>query len=130
VKVLHLEDDLRDIELLRATCAHREPDCQLTAVMDRATFVAALQTRRYDGILSDSGVHDLFGADAVKLARSLAPGLPYVFLCGLMGDAKRADLLAAKPDGVFSKDRAEDVSLAIDLLRKLSGQDQRPAPSP
>jgi CheY-like chemotaxis protein len=120
VKVLYLEDDLRDIELLRMTCAHEQPDCQLSPVMDRATFVAALQTGRYDGILSDSGVHDLLGADAVQIARSMAPGLPYVFLCGMLNDAKRADLEAAKPDGIFSKDRAEDVDLAIGLIRTLS----------
>jgi CheY-like chemotaxis protein len=120
VKVLYLEDDLRDIELLRMTCAHEQPDCELTPVMDRATFVAGLKSGRYAGILSDSGVHDLFGADAVQLARSMAPAVPYVFLCGMMSDAKRADLEAAKPDGVFSKDRSEDVGLAIGLIRRLS----------
>lgn len=121
MKVLHLEDDLRDIEMVRIACAREAPDCQLTPVMDRATFFIALQSGRYDGILSDSGVHDLFGADAVKLTRSLDPALPYVFLCGFLGEAKRMDLLAAKPDGIFSKDRAGDVGRAIRLLRKLSG---------
>jgi hypothetical protein len=72
----------------------------------------------YAGILSDSGVHDLFGAEAVQLARSMAPGLS---LCVFVSDAKRADLEAAKPDGVFSKDRAKDAGLAIGLIRKLSG---------
>jgi CheY-like chemotaxis protein len=120
VKLIYLEDDPRDVELLQLTCAQHEPDCELTAVTSRAAFVAALQTGRFDGILSDSGVHDLFGADAVRLARRLAPTLPYVFLCGMMGDAKRADLLAAKPDGIFSKDRPEDVGLAIGLVRRMT----------
>ena len=122
MRVLYLEDDRHDVELLESQLGRDEPDCEITPVEDRATFVAALQGGSYSGILSDSGVHDLFGADAVKLARSLAPGLPYVFLCGTMSDAKRADLAAAHPDGIFSKDRPGDVGLAIGLLRKLSGE--------
>lgn len=122
MKLLYLEDDRRDVELLELQLGQDEPDCEITPVADRAAFVAALQSGGYAGILSDSGVHDLFGADAVNLARSLSPGLPYVFLCGTMSEAKRADLLAAKPDGIFSKDRPEDVGLAIGLLRKLGGE--------
>jgi CheY-like chemotaxis protein len=122
VKLLYLEDDRHDVELLQMNCQQDEPDCEITAVADRGAFVAALQSGRYAGILSDSGVHDRTGPEAVKLARQIAPALPYVFICGTMAAAKRADLLAAKPDGIFSKDRPEDTGLAIALLRKLSGE--------
>lgn len=119
MKLIYLEDDPRDVELMQLMCGRNEPDCELTAVTSRAAFVAALQTGRFDGVLSDSSVHDLFGADAVRLARRLAPAVPYVFLCGAMDDAKRADLVAAKPDGIFSKDRPADVGLAIGLVRNM-----------
>jgi CheY-like chemotaxis protein len=122
LRLLYLEDDVHDVELLQLACEQADADCAINAAMSRASFLTGLQSGRFDGILSDSGVHDLLGADAVRLARSLAPGLPYVFLCGMMSDAKRADLLAAKPDGIFSKDRPEDTGLAIALLRKLSGE--------
>lgn len=102
-------------------CLHQEPDCEITAVGDRMAFVKALESGDYAAILSDSGVHDLVGPDAVRVARLLAPAVPYVFYCGTMASAKRAELEAAKPDGIFSKDRPEDLGLAIGLLRKLSG---------
>jgi CheY-like chemotaxis protein len=121
LQLLYLEDDPRDIELLQSTCARNDPDCAITAAMSQATFIAFLQSGRFDGILSDSGLPNLPGADAVGLARSLAPSLPYVFLCGRMDDGKRADLLAAKPDGMFSKDQPEDTARAIALLRRLRG---------
>jgi CheY-like chemotaxis protein len=124
--LLYLEDDARDVELLQLTCAENEPDCELVPAMSRTEFVAALQTGRFDGILSDSGVHDLLGADAVRLARSLAPTLPYIFLCGMMDPAKRADLVAANPDGFFSKDQPGDVERAIALAR--SSQAKRLSP--
>jgi DNA-binding NarL/FixJ family response regulator len=123
VKLLYLEDDSHDVELLQMACLQDEPDCEITAVGNRQAFIAALQSDRYAGILSDSGVFDLTGPEAVKLSRQIAPATPYVFICGTMADAKRADLLAAKPDGIFSKDRPEDAGLAIALLRKLSGED-------
>jgi CheY-like chemotaxis protein len=126
VKLLYLEDDANDVALLKLACEQNEPDLEITAARDRKAFIAALQSGRYAGILSDSGVRDLFGADAVKLARSLAPNLPYVFLCGVMDDARRADLLAAKPDGIFSKDQPDDVGLALRLLRVLSRNRDRP----
>lgn len=119
--MLYLEDDRHDVELLQLLCLQDEPDCEITAVSDRQAFEAALESGRFAGILSDSGVHDLAGPDAVKVARLLAPTLPYVFYCGTMAQQKRAVLLAAKPDGIFSKDRPGDAGLAIGLLRKLSG---------
>jgi CheY-like chemotaxis protein len=122
VKLLYLEDDRRDVELLQMSCQQDEPDCEITAVEDRASFIAALESGLYAGILSDSCVHDLTGPEAVKLARAISPATPYVFICGTMADAKRQQLLAAKPDGIFSKDRPEDAGLAIALLRKLGGE--------
>lgn len=118
MKVLYLEDDARDVELLQLACEQDEPDCDLTAAMSRAAFIAGLKSGRFDGILSDSGLADLPGPEAVRLARSLAPALPYVFLCGAMSETKRAELLAMKPEGVFSKDRPEEVAQAIALLRQ------------
>jgi len=113
VKLLYLEDDPHDVELLQLLCLQQEPDCEITAVGDRMAFIAALESGQYVGILSDSGVHDLAGPDAVRVARSLAPAVPYLFFCGTMGETKRATLLAAHPDGIFSKDRPEDIGLQL-----------------
>lgn len=121
MKLLYLEDDPLDVELLQLACAQLMPECSITAVTDRGSFLKALEDSSYGGILSDSGIFDLAGPDAVKLARMLAPTLPYVFYCGTMSEAKRADLLAAEPDGMFSKDEPADLALALALLKQLSG---------
>jgi CheY-like chemotaxis protein len=119
LKLLYLEDDARDIELFQFACQKNDPDCELIGAMDREAFVTAVKIGGFDGILSDSGVPDLPGPDAVRLARRLAPGLPYVFLCGVMDAAKRAGLVAANPDGIFSKDQPDDPRLAINLIRAM-----------
>jgi CheY-like chemotaxis protein len=128
LKLLYLEDDARDIELLQLVCQQTDPDCELIGVMDREAFVTAVKIGGFDGILSDSGLPDLPGPDAVRLARQLAPGLPYVFLCGMMDPVKRADLVAANPDGIFSKDRPEDPRLAINLIRAMKKYRGGPGP--
>ena len=120
LRVLHLEDDERDVELLQLTCQRHDPDCEITPATDREGFRRALQSGFFDGIVSDSSVHDLSGPEAVKLARKLAPGRPYVFLCGMMDPVKQLALVRANPDGIFSKDRAEDPALAINLIRKMN----------
>jgi CheY-like chemotaxis protein len=120
VKLLYLEDDPHDLELLQLVCRHEAPDCEITGASDRTAFIKALEGGQYVGIISDSGVHDLAGPDAVRVARLLAPALPYVFYCGAMAETKRAELASAKPEGIFSKDRPEDLNLAISLLRKLT----------
>lgn len=120
LRVLYLEDDEHDVELLQLACQQNDPDCELTPATNREGFIRALQSGFFDGILSDSGVADLPGREAVKLARKLAPGLPYVFLCGVMDPSKQAELVRANPDGIFSKDRAEDAALAINLVRKMN----------
>lgn len=118
MKLLHLEDDPTDILLLQAICLHEESDCELTPAMDRDAFIAGLQSGRYEGILSDSGVFNLDGPEAVALARSMAPGLPYVFLCGMMTDARREALMRASPEGMFSKDDPSGFTQAVHLLRQ------------
>ncbi len=120
MKLLYLEDDPLDVELLQLACQQAVPGCEVVAVGDRLSFLKALESGGFAGILSDSGVHDLAGPDAVRVARLIAPMTPYVFYCGTMSDSKRTELLAAKPDGMFSKDQPEDFGLAIGLLRKLS----------
>jgi CheY-like chemotaxis protein len=116
--LLYLEDVPQELDLLKKVYALDEPDWQITAAMSRASFITALQSGSFDAIMSDAGVHQLFGVDAIKLARRLAPRLPFAFVCGRIGVAKKKKLLAAVPDGLFYI-RQDGPKLAIGLLRRL-----------
>jgi CheY-like chemotaxis protein len=104
VNLLHLEDDANDLELFAVWCRDQWPECSMTPARDRDTYIAALRSGQFTGIVSDSGLHNLTGAEAVALARAYAPALPFVFLCGAMSPEKKAELTAAKPDALVSKD--------------------------
>jgi len=107
-----LEDDGRDVELLRMRCAELE-NCELIWASSRAEYLSAFAESKIDGVISDSGVFDLTGLDALALARRAAPNVPFVFLSGAMSQAARDRILAAGPDGVFSKDNPEEVNAAL-----------------
>ena len=53
MKILHLEDNPDDAELVRELVLEEWPDCVITQVATRAAFVSEVGPDRYDLILSD-----------------------------------------------------------------------------
>jgi DNA-binding NtrC family response regulator len=85
VRILLLEDDSRDVELIRELLA--DPfDCNITQVQSRADFTNALQSKDFDLILSDYQLPSFDGVSAFKLALSARPDLPFIFVSGAMGE--------------------------------------------
>jgi CheY-like chemotaxis protein len=109
MRLLHLEDDKFDIELTGIWCSSQWPGTEIVAVSNRSDYLMALRDQQFDGIVSDSEVSGLVGAEAVKLARLYAPAVPFVFLCGTMSDDSRHNLLAAGADAVVSKNEPDEV---------------------
>jgi CheY-like chemotaxis protein len=113
VKLLLLEDDPFDIELTQIGCRDAWVDCEIEAVGNRRDYLAALERGGFDGIISDSGVADLGGDEALRFARERAPGVPFIFLCGAVSGERREELLAAGPDAMVSKDNRDQVIAAL-----------------
>ena len=116
MKVLHLEDDPLDAELLAIGCTRRWPDFQATVVKSRGEFVTALRSSQFDVIVSDSGVALFPGTDALAVARQLSPNTPFIFVCGTMSDLRRAELEAAGPDAILSKDTSDSLVPTLEKL--------------
>jgi signal transduction histidine kinase len=78
LRLLHLEDNGDDIELVRNTLARDGLDCEVVAVETRAAYQAALQHSRFDAVLSDSSVLGYDGSEALSDARERFPGIPFI----------------------------------------------------
>ena len=78
LRLLHLEDNGDDVELVRATLARDGFDCDILAVDSRAAYLAALQQSHFDAVLSDSSVLDYDGGEALSAARERFPGIPFI----------------------------------------------------
>ena len=86
LRILYLEDDPRDAELVQETLAADGIGCQLTRVETKAEFIGSLQQGGFDLVLADHTLPDFDGLSALKIARRNWPELPFIFVSGTLGE--------------------------------------------
>src|ERR1700758_412171 len=86
LRILSLEDDPTDAELVRDTLEVEGLACTLTRVETEPGFVAALQQGAFDLILADYTLPSFDGLSALRIARQQRPDLPFIFVSGTMGE--------------------------------------------
>ncbi len=111
--VLHLEDNLRDADLVAAQLASDWPDAKITLVSHRAAYLEALASGTFDIILSDFRLPDINGRDALALARAQRPGTPFVFLSGTVGEEVAVEIVRAGAADYLLKDRMQRLGHAL-----------------
>jgi PAS domain S-box-containing protein len=108
LRILHLEDNANDAELVAATLGAESLACEFVRVDSRAAFVDALAHHEFDLILSDYSMPGFDGVTAHMLARAQRPDVPFLFVSGTMGEEVAVDCL---------KDGATDYVLKHRLSR-------------
>ena len=89
MRILHLEDDPNDAELVRAIVSSEFPDCSITHVDSRERFLARLAPGlEPDLILADFSLPGFNGLAALELAQRHAPLVPFVFVSGSIGEER------------------------------------------
>ncbi len=78
LRLLHLEDNRDDVELVRTTLTRQGVDCDILAVDSGAAYRAALQHSHFDAVLSDSSVLGYDGSEALSDARFRFPHIPFI----------------------------------------------------
>ncbi len=86
IHILHLEDDLADVELVQARLDLAGLTCRLTHVQTRLEFEAALRQGGHDVILADYHLPMYDGMSALRLAKELRPETPFIFVSGTLGE--------------------------------------------
>ena len=81
-RILYLEDDPDDVELLRIALARNRLDCEVIALDGRAAFLAALDAGTPDLILCDGSLPGIDGPTAVALAKARLPRVPFILVSG------------------------------------------------
>jgi two-component system, cell cycle sensor histidine kinase and response regulator CckA len=118
IRVLHLEDNAVDADLVRAMLGEDWPGCRITVVHARGDFEAALQAGRFDLVLSDFSLPQFDGFTALARARELSPATPFVFLSGSIGEAKAARAREEGAADFISKEQIFDLNA---LVRRVLG---------
>jgi len=114
VRILHLEDDDMDAELIDATLG-AGLDCEVRRVVTRAQFAEALESGGFDVILADYALPAFSGPAALAAARERRPELPFIFLSGTLGDERAVDTLKAGATDYVLKDH---LSRLVPVVRR------------
>jgi len=86
LRILLLEDDARDAELIQELLEADNFAFETTRVDARAEFVAALERGGIDLILADFSLPSFDGLSALKLALAVCPDVPFIFVSGTLGE--------------------------------------------
>lgn len=115
VRILHLEDNLNDSELIKATL-QGQLRCHITVVATRAAFEAALERNAPDLILSDSSLPGCDGLSALALATKKLPAVPFIFCSGNIPDLMKVEAARHGATDFISKD---DLAGLVTLIKRL-----------
>jgi signal transduction histidine kinase len=93
LRLLHLEDDPVDAELITTTLIEGGIPCQSQLVDTRQSFVAALKEGRMDLILADYSIPGFDGMTALILAKQHSPDVPFLFVSATIGEELAIDAM-------------------------------------
>jgi PAS domain S-box-containing protein len=86
LRILYLEDDPRDAELVQETLENDGIDCLVKRVETEADFISSLEQGGFDLILADYTLPSFDGLSALKIAQQGWPHVPLIFVSGTLGE--------------------------------------------
>jgi PAS domain S-box-containing protein len=93
LRILYLEDDPRDAELVQETLEADGIFCYVARVETEADFIASLEQGGFDLILADYTLPSFDGLSALKIAQQRWPQVPFIFVSGTLGEEVAIDAL-------------------------------------
>lgn len=113
VRVLHLEDNLRDAELIHSVLSSEGLECEIIHVKNREEFEAKLTQDRFDIILSDFSIPEYDGLSALVFAKRAAPSVPFILLSGTLGEEVAVESLKTGATDYILKERLNRLGPAV-----------------
>jgi len=123
LRILHLEDDDLDTELLRAMLQMDKIIADVERVETREQYIRALKAGGYDVIISDYSLPSFDGQSALELAREFQPAMPFILFSGTIGEEAAVESLRNGATDYILKQRPE--RLVASLRRALRESEDR-----
>src|SRR5580698_9519021 len=105
LRILSLEDDPKDAELVQETLESDDIPCGITRVETEADFIASLEQGGFDLILADYTLPSFDGLSALKIAQQHWPEVPLIFVSGTLGEEVAIEALKTGATDYVSKGR-------------------------
>jgi DNA-binding NtrC family response regulator len=113
LRILHFEDSPRDAEIIGERMIAAGFSLEMDWASNEQQFTAFLQSRRYDLFLADYHLPCFDGIAALRMAKSLCPGVPFICVSGAIGEEKAVELLKLGATDYVLKDRLDKLPLTI-----------------
>jgi len=93
LRILSIEDDPNDVELIQNLLEMDGIVCEITQVDSQTALVASLEQGGFDLILADYALPSFDGISALKLALKACPSVPFIFVSGTLGEEVAVEAL-------------------------------------
>ena len=122
IRVLHLEDNERDAEMIRDMLESEGITCEIFRTSERTAFEFALRKGGFDIILSDNNLPGYDGVSALKAVRSVRPFTPVIVISGALGEEEAVKCLKVGATDYLLKDRLERLVPAFKRALEEAGE--------
>ena len=125
IRILHLEDDPHDSELLSAILADENIPSEVHRVDSRNDFEAALADRRWSLVVSDYSLPSFDGLRALSLTRERLGDVPFILFSGTIGEETAIECLKRGANDYVLKQRPARLVAAVRSVFYAAGERER-----
>jgi len=118
IKILHLEDNPADSQLVQAMLNKSNLNFEYLFVDNEEDYISSLENQQIDIILSDYHLPDYSGTEALQAARTKFPHIPFIFVSGTMGEDAAIDSLLNGATDYILKNRTGRLGSAVSRAYK------------
>jgi PAS domain S-box-containing protein len=113
LRILYLEDDPKDAELVQASLEAEGIGCELTRADTQQGFLAFLRQGGFDLILADYTLPLFDGISALRIAQETCPEVPFIFVSGTMGEELAIEALKQGATDYVFKTRLSRIAPSV-----------------
>ena len=121
LRILHLEDDGNDAEIVQGVLETGGIPCQVTRVETRDDFIAALEGCGFDLILADFSLPSFDGLSALQLTLERCPDVPFIFVSGTLGEEVAIDAVKTGAMDYVPKERLSRIVSSVHRALREAG---------
>lgn len=112
-RILNLEDDPLDAELVQAALEEGDVECEVVVVQTREEFVAALEEDDFDLVLADYSLPGFDGMTALEISREKLANVPFIFVSGTIGEEFAIEAVKSGATDYVLKQRLSRLAPAV-----------------
>jgi PAS domain S-box-containing protein len=126
LRILYLEDEPKDAQLVQASLEAEGIVCDLARADTQVDFLTRLQQGGFELILADYTLPLFDGISALRIAQEICPGVPFIFVSGTMGEELAIEALKQGATDYVLKTRLSRIAPAVRrALREAEERAQR-----